>query len=78
MRSAGEHLAFNVLAARTNAPGFVSIALLDPRGHELARKHSGVGPDPYMEYRFQEAGDYFLPFIPGALRTSLPFSKMTS
>jgi len=48
--NAGEHLAFNVLAARTKAPGFVSIALLDPNGRELARKHSGVGPDPYMEF----------------------------
>jgi hypothetical protein len=62
--SAGERLAFNVLAARTKAPGFVSIALFDPKGHELARKHSGVGPDPYMEYRFQEAGDYFLAVYP--------------
>ena len=61
---AGEHLAFNILAARTNAPGFVSIALLDPNGRELARKHSGVGPDPYMEYRFQEAGDYFIVVYP--------------
>jgi len=61
---AGEHLAFNILAARTNAPGFVSIALLDPNGHELARKHSGIGPDPYMEYRFQQAGDYFIVVYP--------------
>lgn len=60
----GEHLAFNVLATRTKAPGYVSIALLDPKGKELARKHSGVGPDPYMEYRFQESGDYFLAVYP--------------
>ena len=59
-----ERLAFNVLAARTKAPGFVSIALLDSNGRELARKHSGVGPDPYMEYRFQQAGDYFIAVYP--------------
>jgi hypothetical protein len=61
---ADEWLAFNVLAARTKAPGFVSIALLDSNGRELARKHSGVGPDPYMEYRFQQAGDYFIAVYP--------------
>lgn len=61
---AAERLAFNVLAARTKAPGFVSIALLDPKGRELARKHSGVGADPYLEYRFKESGDYFLAVYP--------------
>jgi Bacterial pre-peptidase C-terminal domain len=62
--NAGERLAFNVMTARTNAPGYVSIALLDPNGRELARKHSGVGPDPYMQYRFEEAGDYFIAVYP--------------
>src|SRR5438034_1460910 len=61
---ADERLAFNVLAARTKAPAFVSIALLDSKGRELTRKHSGVGPDPYMEYRFQQAGDYFIAVYP--------------
>jgi hypothetical protein len=61
---AGERLAFNILAARTKAPGFVSIALLDASGRELARKHSGVGPDPYLEHRFQDAGDYYIAIYP--------------
>src|SRR6266545_3955394 len=34
----GERLAFNVLAARTKAPGFVSIAVLDSNGREIVRK----------------------------------------
>ncbi len=61
---AGERLAFNVLAARTKAPGFVSIAILDSNGHELVRKHSGVGPDPYLEHRFELAGDYVIAVYP--------------
>jgi len=61
---AGERLAFNVLAARTKAPGYVSIAILDSNGSELVRKHSGVGPDPYVEHRFEQAGDYVIAVYP--------------
>lgn len=62
--AAGERLAFNVMAARSKAPGFVSLTLLSPEGRELAHNNSRIGPDPYLEYAFAQEGDYFAVVTP--------------
>jgi len=62
--AAGERLAFNVMAARSKAPGFVSLTLLSPEGRELAHNNSRIGPDPYLEHTFATGGDYYVVVTP--------------
>jgi hypothetical protein len=62
--SAGERIAFNVMAARSKAPGFVTLNLLSTNGRELVRNNSRIGPDPYLDYTFQEEGDYYVAITP--------------
>jgi hypothetical protein len=62
--AAGERLAFNVMAARSKAPGFVTINLLSSDGRELARNNSRIGPDPYLDHTFVQEGDYFIVVTP--------------
>ncbi|MEO8658269.1 MAG: PPC domain-containing protein [Bryobacteraceae bacterium] len=62
--AAGERLAFNVMAARSKAPGFVSLTLLSPEGRELAHNNSRIGPDPYLEHTFAAEGDYYVVVTP--------------
>jgi hypothetical protein len=62
--AAGERLAFNVMAKRSNAPGFVAITLLSASGRELAHNNARIGPDAYLDYTFREAGDYAVVVTP--------------
>ncbi len=62
--SARERLAFNVMAARSKAPGFVSINLLTASGRELAHNNARIGPDPYLDYTFERDGDYVVVVTP--------------
>lgn len=62
--AAGERIAFNVMAARSKAPGFVTINLLSSDGRELARNNSRIGPDPYLDHTFAQEGDYFVVVTP--------------
>jgi len=57
---AGETLAFNVMSARNKAAGHVTISLLTAEGRRLAHNHSRFGTDPYLTFRFAEAGTYLL------------------
>ena len=62
--AARERLAFNVMAARSKAPGFVSINLLTADGRELAHNNARIGPDPYLDYTFELEGDYVVVVTP--------------
>lgn len=62
--SAGERLAFNVMAARSKAPGFVTVTLLSGSGHELAHNNARIGPDAYLDYTFRKAGEYVVVVTP--------------
>ena len=61
---AGERLAFNVLTGRSKAPGHVVAILMTAQGHVLSRNLSYFGTDPYLDYTFENEGDYILTIIP--------------
>ena len=62
--SAGERLAFNVLTGRSKARGHVVAILMTASGRVLSRNLSYFGTDPYLDYTFEEEGDYILAVIP--------------
>ena len=62
--SAGERLAFNVLTGRSKARGHVVAILMTVSGRILSRNLSYFGTDPYLDYTFEEDGDYILTVIP--------------
>ena len=62
--NAGERLAFNVIAARSKAAGFVAVTLLSGSGRELAHNNARIGPDAYLDYTFKEAGEYAVVVTP--------------
>lgn len=62
--AAGERLAFNVLTGRNKAPGHVVAILMTADGRVLARNLSYFGTDPYLDYTFEEAGQYILTIVP--------------
>lgn len=62
--NAGERLAFNAMAARSKAPGFVAITLLSSSGRELAHNNARIGPDAYLDYTFRDAGEYVVVITP--------------
>ena len=61
---AGERLAFNVLTGRSKARGHVVAILMTASGRVLSRNLSYFGTDPYLDYAFEEDGDYILTVIP--------------
>ena len=61
---AGERLAFNVLTGRSKAPGHVVAILMTTEGRVLSRNLSYFGTDPYLDYTFEDEGDYILTVIP--------------
>ena len=61
---AGERLAFNVLSGRSRIKGHVVAILMTADGRELARNLSYFGTDPYLDYTFDEEGDYILTIVP--------------
>ncbi len=62
--TAGERLAFNVLTGRSKAPGHVVAILMTAAGRVLSRNLSYFGTDPYLDYTFEEDGEYILTIIP--------------
>lgn len=62
--SEGERLAFNVLTGRSKARGHVVAILMTASGRVLSRNLSYFGTDPYLDYTFEEEGDYILAIIP--------------
>ncbi len=62
--SAGERLAFNVLTGRAKAQGHVVLILMTAAGRELAHSLSYFGTDPYLDYTFEQEGDYIVTMVP--------------
>ena len=62
--SAGERLAFNILTGRSKARGHVVAILMTASGRVLSRNLSYFGTDPYLDYTFEQDGDYILTVIP--------------
>jgi hypothetical protein len=60
----GERLAFNILTGRSKARGHVVAILMTASGRVLSRNLSYFGTDPYLDYTFEDAGDYILTIIP--------------
>ena len=60
----GERLAFNVLSGRSKARGHVVAILMTAEGRVLGRNLSYFGTDPYLDYTFEDEGDYILTIIP--------------
>ena len=61
---AGERLAFNVLTGRNKAPGHVVAILMQADGEVLARNLSYFGTDPYLDYTFEDGGEFIITIIP--------------
>ena len=61
---AGERLAFNVLTGRSKVRGHVVAILMTSKGRVLSRNLSYFGTDPYLDYTFEDEGDYILTIIP--------------
>ncbi|HKQ75299.1 MAG TPA: hypothetical protein VJ810_16490 [Blastocatellia bacterium] len=61
---AGEHLIFDLLAARNGSGGDLALTLLDARGHIVKHSEDHFIWDPFISFIFKEAGEYFLAVRP--------------
>jgi hypothetical protein len=61
---AGERLIFDLLAARNGSGGDLAMTLLDARGHIIKHSEDHFLWDPFINFIFKEAGEYFLAIRP--------------
>jgi quinohemoprotein amine dehydrogenase alpha subunit-like protein len=61
---AGERLIFDLLAARNGSGGDLALTLLDARGHIVKHSEDHFLWDPFIDFAFKEAGEYFLAVRP--------------
>jgi IPT/TIG domain-containing protein len=61
---AGERLIFDLLAARNGSGGDLALTLIDARGHIVKHSEDHFLWDPFIDFAFKEAGEYFLAVRP--------------